>query len=181
MNRALQKPERFDRFECLGQATQPHFVDRVFEILKIIHQFDDFERKDIMVMLEQMTCYRVAAESPIIFEDEAGDFMMLLLHGSVEVVKKDGAGIYRQLRLAEPGEALGEMSLIDDQPRSAGCIARSEVTFAVLSRAGLNDILRNEPSTGCKILMFLLLMSTERLRSVSKRLAVLLGENLVWL
>jgi len=181
MNRALQKPERFDRFECLGQATQPHFVDRVFEILKIIHQFDDFERKDIMVMLEQMTCYRVAAESPIIFEDEAGDFMMLLLHGSVEVVKKDGAGIYRQLRLAEPGEVLGEMSLIDDQPRSAGCIARSEVTFAVLSRAGLNDILRNEPSTGCKILMFLLLMSTERLRSVSKRLAVLLGENLVWL
>lgn len=74
------------------------------------------------------------------------------------------------------------MSLIDEKPRSAGCIASSELTFAVLDRQGLNDILRSDSRTGCKILMVLLLMSTERLREISGRMAYLLGNsNMTWM
>ena len=170
-------PARFSRFETLGAATQPQFVQRVMEIIEIIHLFDDFERKDILTLLERMTCFRAPADSPIVYEDEPGDFMMLLLHGSVEIVKKDSDGIYRQLGLAGPGKVLGEISLIDDAPRSAGCIARAELTFAVLDRDGLSHILENDPAVGCKILMVLLMMSTARLREISTRLANLLGEH----
>lgn len=177
----MQKPERFSRFEFLGEATQPHFVQRVLEILEIIHPFDDFERKDVLTMLSKMTCYRVGERSTVIFEDEPGDFLILLLNGKVEIVKKDGDGIYRELGLAGPGKVLGEISLIDEKPRSAGCVACTEVTFAILDRNGLNEILRNEPSTGCKILMVLLLISAERLRDMSARMAHLLGEHMDWL
>ena len=110
------------------------------------------------------------------------ELAILLLYGNVEIVKKDNDGIYRQLGLASQGKVLGEMSLIDEKPRSAGCIASSELTFAVLDRNGLNDILRNEPNTGCKILMVLLMMSTERLRDISGRMAYLLGNaNMSWM
>jgi len=173
----MPKPARFAHFEYLGPATQPQFVQRVMEILEVIHLFNDFEIQDIRSLLEQMDCYRAAAESPIVFEDEPGDFMMLLLHGSVEIVKKDADGIYRQLGLAGPGKVLGEISLIDDLPRSAGCVARSELVFAVLDREGLSRILDQTPQLGCKILMVLLLMSTARLRDISARLANLLGEH----
>lgn len=177
----MEKPERFSRFEHLGGASQPQFVQRVLEVLEIIHPFDDFERSDVMIMLSKMECYRALARSTIIYEDEPGDFMLFLLDGKVEIVKKDGDGIYRQMALAGPGKVLGEMSLIDEKPRSAGCIACSELTFAVLHREALNDILRNEPRTGCKILMVLLMMNTERLRDVSARMAHLLGNNLAWM
>lgn len=178
----MQRPERFSRFEYLGVATQPHFVQRVIEVLEIIHPFDDFERSDVMTMLTKMDCYRVPPHSTVIYEDEPGDFLILLLYGNVEIVKKDNDGIYRQLGLASQGKVLGEMSLIDEKPRSAGCIASSELTFAVLDRNGLNDILRNEPNTGCKILMVLLMMSTERLRDISGRMAYLLGNaNMSWM
>lgn len=177
----MEKPARFSRFEALGSATQPHFVQRVMEILEIIHMFDDFERNDILTMLGDMECYRVPADSPIIFEEESGDFMMLLLDGSVEIVKKDADGVYQQLGITGPGKVLGEMSLIDDEPRSAGCIARSDVTFAVLDRAGLSHILATEPKVGCKILMVFLLITNTRLRDISTRLAHQLGNTIDWM
>lgn len=177
----MHKPKRFSRFEFLGPATQPHFVERVLEIMEIIHLFDDFERNDIVTLLKKMTCYRVQADSPIIFEDEPGDFMMLLLHGSVEIVKKDADGVYQHLALVGAGKVLGEMSLIDDQPRSAGCIARSEVTFALLDREGLRHLLAHQPKVGGKLLMVLLLMTTARLRDASTLLATLLGSHPEWL
>ena len=178
----MQRPERFSRFEYLGEATQPQFVQRVLEVLEIIHPFDDFERGDVMTMLAKMDCYRAPARSTVIYEDEPGDFMILLLEGKVEIVKKDNDGIYRQLGLAGPGKVVGEMSLIDEKPRSAGCIASSELTFAVLDRTSLNEILRSDSRTGCKILMVLLMMSTDRLRDVSGRMAYLLGNsNMTWM
>lgn len=174
-------PARFSHFELLGVATQPLFVERVMEIMEIIHLFDDFERNDILALLSEMQCYRVQAESTILFEDEPGDFMMLLLNGSVEIVKKDADGMYQQLGICGPGKVLGEMSLIDDEPRSAGCIARTEVVFAVLDRAGLGRILESSPAVGCKILMMLLLMSNARVRNLSTRLAHQLGANVDWM
>lgn len=178
---AMPIPARFTHFETLGAATQPHFFQRVMEIMEIIHLFDDFERTDLQTMLAEMTCYRIPAESPIIFEDEPGDFMMLLLNGSVEIVKKDGDGVYQQLGFAGPGKMLGDMSLIDDEPRSAGCIARSEVTVAVLDREGLSRILAESPGVGCKVLMVFLLMSNNRLRDISGRLARELGNQIDWM
>lgn len=177
----MQKPERFSRFEHLGEASQPHFVQRFIEVLEIIHPFDDFERSDVLTLLSKMECYQVPARSTFIYEDEPGDFMIFLLEGKAEIVKKDSDGIYRQHSLVGPGKVLGEMSLIDEKPRSAGCIACTDLTFAVLGRRGLNEILRNEPGTGCKILMVLLMMSTERLRDINGRMAHLLGNNLAWM
>ena len=80
----MQTPERFSRFEYLGEATQPQFVQRVLEVLEIIHPFDDFERSDVMTMLAKMDCFRAPARSTVIYEDEPGDFMILLLEGKVE-------------------------------------------------------------------------------------------------
>ncbi len=174
-------PARFAHFEQLGTATRGDVVQRVLEIIEIIHLFDDFEREDILALLAQMNCYRVHAESPIIFEDEPGDFMMLLLSGSVDIVKKDSDGIYQQLGIIGPGKVVGEMSLVDDEPRSAGCIAGTEVEFAVLDRDGLRRILAESPTVGCKLLMVLLLMSNARLRDISGRLADQLGRNLDWM
>ncbi len=168
---AIQRGEdgdRFSKFESLGDAAP--FVVRIHEIIEHIQLFEDFGRADVLSLARHMACYRAPAGSEIIREGEQGDFMLLLLEGNIEIVKIGGNGLPQRIGLAGPGKTLGEMSLVDGEPRFASCIAIEAVTFAVLDRAGLGHILVHEPHLGIKILMELLLLLNQRLRSVSGRL-----------
>lgn len=164
----IQRGDSLSTFEALGDAVP--FVARIHEIIEHIQLFEDFERADVLSLARHMTCYRAPAGSEIIREGEQGDFMLLLLEGSIEIVKIGGSGLPQRIGLAGPGKTLGEMSLVDGEPRFASCIASEAVAFAVLDRAGLGHILVNEPHLGIKILMELLLLLNQRLRSVSGRL-----------
>jgi len=62
------------------------------------------------------------------------------------------------------------MSLIDGEPRFASCISTSELVFAVLDRERLSRVISGEPNIGVKILMELLMLLNQRLRSVSQQL-----------
>jgi CRP/FNR family transcriptional regulator, cyclic AMP receptor protein len=82
----------------------------------------------------------------------------------VDVVKLVPGGDSIRIAKVGPGQTLGEMSLIDGQPRSATCIADEPVDFALLTRAALNEILMVHPRLGNKILLLLSSLLTERLR-----------------
>ncbi len=75
-----------------------------------------------------MRCYRAPLGTEIIREGDDGDFMVLILEGSVEIVKKDIRGQAQIMGTAGPGKTLGEMSLIDGEPRFASCVALEPVT-----------------------------------------------------
>jgi CRP-like cAMP-binding protein len=96
--------------------------------------------------------------------------MLLILEGSIEVVKKDVRGQTQVLSIAEPGKVLGEMSLIDGEPRFASCFSLTPVDFAVLDRQSLSRLITEEPTLGIKLLMELLILLNQRLRSASGQL-----------
>jgi CRP-like cAMP-binding protein len=62
------------------------------------------------------------------------------------------------------------MSLIDGEPRFASCVTASPTVFAVLDRDALIRVVSEEPKIGVKILMELLMLLNQRLRSVSSEL-----------
>jgi len=154
--------------EFLGDALP--FVGRIREIIEVIQLFEDFEPDELEGLARYMRCYRAPLGTEIICEGDTGDFMLLLLEGSVEIVKKDVRGLAQIMATAGPGKTLGEMSLIDGAPRFASCIALDTVAFAVLDREGLSRIITEEPRIGVKLLMELLMLLNQRLRSVSKQL-----------
>ncbi len=117
-----------------------------------------------------MRCYRTPPGTEIIREGENGDFMLLLLDGSVEIVKKDVRGLPQIMGVVGPGKTLGEMSLIDGAPRFASCVAIDAVEVAVLDRESLSRIITEEPRIGVKLMMELLMLLNQRLRSVSAQL-----------
>lgn len=69
-----------------------------------------------------------------------------------------------------PGAFLGEMSLFDGRPRFASCITVQPTDFVVLSRDRLNDILRDHPRLGSKLMLILAQAMTERLRDATSRM-----------
>ena len=161
-------PDPFFAFDALGGAEQ--YVDQIFEIIEHIHLFEDFEREEIVTFARYLRCYGCEAGREVIHEGETGDFMLLLIEGSVEILKVDPRGLPQRLALAGPGKTLGEMSLIDGEPRFASCVTLTPTVFAVLDRDTLIRIVSEQPQVGVKILMELLMLLNQRLRSVSGEL-----------
>jgi CRP-like cAMP-binding protein len=154
--------------ELLGDAMP--FVGRIREIIEVIKLFEDFEADEVEGLARYMRCFRAPPGTEIIREGDDGDFMLLLLSGAVEIVKKDVRGLPQIMGSAGPGKTLGEMSLIDGEPRFASCVALDTVEIAVLDREGLSRMLTEEPRVGIKLMMELLMLLNQRLRSVSAQL-----------
>ncbi len=84
--------------------------------------------------------------SVILFEDDPGDSLFIVREGRVKVVlvAEDGREVI--LGLLGVGEHFGELSLIDDQPRSAHVIAMEESALLVLRRDDFRRRVEASPS-----------------------------------
>jgi CRP-like cAMP-binding protein len=153
---------------CLGDALP--FVGHMREIIDAIKLFEDFDADELECLAGYMRCYRAPPGTEIIREGDEGDFMLLLLDGDVEIIKKDFHGLPRVMATVGPGKTLGEMSLIDGQPRFASCVTFDNAEFAVLDRESLSRIIAAEPRLGVKLMTELLMLLNQRLRKVSAQL-----------
>ena len=80
----------------------------------------------------------------IIHEGTIGSNAYLILSGSVEVYKKVGDEKLVLSRLVK-GNIFGEMSLVDDKPRSATIAALEETEVRILSRERFESMLEQNP------------------------------------
>src|SRR5204863_4580343 len=121
--------------------------------------------------------YQAPVGVEIIREGEGGDFMLMMIEGKVEVLKRDRWNTPQLIAVVEAGKTLGEMSMIDGEARFATCIASEATIVAVLTRENLARIIVEQPMLGAKILMELVLLLSQRLRSTGTRLLEVLDER----
>ena len=135
---------------------------------KYMRQLD----KDAVQRMERFFEFAtVAANRDIIRQDEYGNFMVVLLSGSIAVDRVQPWG--ERLRLAEaaPSEILGEMSLLDSGMRfSVGTTLRN-CEIAILSAEALDEMLTADPALAASLIALLARKLSLRLRVVSARLS----------
>ena len=156
------------QLEPLGDATQ--FAAKMHSLIERSPLFENFNLAEIRLLAHFMEVYRAAPGIMVIREGDAGDFMMLVLEGQIEVMKQDRWNAPRLIAVLDPGQTVGEMSMIDGQPRFASCTAVDQSVLAVLTRENLARIILEQPILGAKILMELVMMLSQRLRQTSARL-----------
>lgn len=78
-------------------------------------------------------------------EGERGRHLFILVDGTVEVLKQVGAEDVRLLHVAQPGEALGELTLLADMPRSASLRAATDAIVLTLRDDAFHDWLGRHP------------------------------------
>jgi CRP-like cAMP-binding protein len=161
-------PGRLQQFQRVGRGTA--FSNEIFGLVGRSLFFAEFSREDISNLATYMDVYRVQTNQIIIRETDGGDFMLLLIEGAVNILKKGLRGEQQHMTKAGPGMTLGEMSMIDGEPRFATCIATEPSLFAVLHRDDMAKINLDQPSLGSKILVKLVSMLAARLRQTSSRL-----------
>ncbi|MRR49929.1 MAG: cyclic nucleotide-binding domain-containing protein [Rhodocyclaceae bacterium] len=157
----------FPSLEYLGGATR--YVEDILEIVDRLPLFEDLRLPEIESLCSFMHCFGAPRNAELLTEGRDGDFLLIVLTGSVKVTKHCEGGD-KLVALVGPGATLGEMSMIDGAPRFASCITVEPTDFAVLTRSDLNEILVNMPRLGNKFLLVLLQLMTRRLRQASESL-----------
>ncbi|MEE8192035.1 MAG: Crp/Fnr family transcriptional regulator [Gemmatimonadales bacterium] len=104
--------------------------------------------------------------SVILFEDDPGDALYVVLSGEVKVVLIGEDGREVILSILRGGDFFGEMSLIDDQPRSAHVIATEASNLMVLRRDEFRECLEQTP----RIALGLLRALSRRLRRADDKI-----------
>ncbi|TFY96619.1 Crp/Fnr family transcriptional regulator [Ramlibacter humi] len=140
----------------------------------------DFTPEEADVLGEAMVQIRARAGQVLIAEDDASDWMLLLLSGTVDVGKRKVDAEYNpdgdlnetttRLAVLRAGAALGEMSMLDGEPRYASCWALSDVEAAVLTRGAVAKLITDNPAVGAKVLVKLTQLLAQRLRNTSNQL-----------
>ncbi len=120
----------------------------------------------------QRICYKKG--DPIIIENTEGDNLFFICRGKVEINKglDSSETPFAQLSVLVPGDFFGEMSIIDEEPRSATAIALEDVELLVLPREKFVNITFSQP-----IVMFNLIRTISgRLRDTNEKFVDLMNQ-----
>jgi len=147
---------------------------RALKLLQAVWAKDKQMQWFDMQVLSQMERFfefaTVAADRDIIRQDEHGNFMIVLLDGSIAVDRVHPWGESLRLAEARPGDILGEMSLLDSGMRFSQCTSLTECQIAILSAGALDEMLSLEPLMAGNLIGLLARKLSMRLRMVSARL-----------
>ncbi len=89
-------------------------------------------------------------------EGEPGDAFYIVLQGEVEIIKAQGTGTERLLRVQGPGEFLGELSLLDRAgKRTATVRAHTAVVLATMVHGDFEALLQRRPKLAYDMLQVL--------------------------
>jgi len=95
---------------------------------------------------------KVPVGSAVVAQDEPGDAMFVIMSGRIKVVMFGESGREVTLSLLRAGDSFGEMSLFDQGPRSAHCLAIEPTTLLALSRDDLMRHMQAHPRTAVNLL-----------------------------
>lgn len=105
----------------------------------------------------------------IVSEGEPSQSMYILLAGRAKVQRSDSEGKEVILAVLGSGEFFGEMSLIDDSPRSASVITLESCEFMAVSKDAFKAMLAQSPEMCMSVMRGLV----RRLREADKKIETL--------
>lgn len=82
----------------------------------------------------------IPAGQPVFREGESGNSLYIVAEGEIDITRGD-----RVLETVGPGGIVGELALIDDKPRSASAIARTDCLLAPVNREHFLALVQRTP------------------------------------
>ena len=126
-------------------------------------------QEEARVVVRYMQPQTIAQDTIFIRQGDKRDtgFMLLLLDGEVTVENIVVSRIDPiTISVLGPGSLIGELGLVDGEPRYASCIASTPVHCLVLTRQALQQLVRDNPIIAAKFLL-----------AIASRIAVRLRDN----
>lgn len=138
----------------------------VVDTLRGVPLFSQLREDDIERIAQVARERPYPKNSVIVFEDDPGDALYIVTTGQVKVVLVGEDGREVILSTMSNNEFFGEMSLIDDEPRSATVIAMEDSNLLVVRREDFHRQLEGSP----RIAIGLLRALCKRLRAADNKI-----------
>jgi len=135
----------------------------------------EFSFDQLKKLVRYMSVYEVAQETVLFCEGEKNAYMVLIIEGRVDVVKFDSHRTPKKITSLGPGKTIGEMSIIDGEPRSASAVTGSDATLFVMTTAQFNTLNEALPGIGITLALKIAKQMSQYLRQTSGRLIDHLG------
>lgn len=108
---------------------------------------------DMLVMLAQKAHERKLSKDEILFQKgDEGNSLFVILSGLVKIVTQDVDANEVILNKVGSGEIIGEMALLDYEPRSAGVVALEKTSALELSREDFMQIMKAQPNLALSLI-----------------------------
>ncbi|HEY7781596.1 MAG TPA: cyclic nucleotide-binding domain-containing protein [Ktedonobacterales bacterium] len=133
-------------------------------LLGKVPMFLDLSKRDLDLLAAACAERDFPAGHVILREGDPGVGLFVIVSGRVRVTQQLG-GEPRELGTSGPGDVFGEMSLLDDLPRSATVTAVEPTRVLVLQGVDFRVALREDPDIALRLLAVL----SRRLRGVEAR------------
>jgi CRP/FNR family cyclic AMP-dependent transcriptional regulator len=131
-------------------------------------------------IIEAGSMVEAAAGSQLIAEGELAKSVFVVWEGELEIRKRGTGGDIR-LAVLRPGDCVGEMSLIDIQPRSATVRALSEARLFRLDHTEIARLYRSHSDVYLMLVMNIAREISRRLRRADQVLANMgIGSQDMW-
>ncbi|MCX7749268.1 MAG: DUF2225 domain-containing protein [Clostridia bacterium] len=121
---------------------------------------------DIEKLKEFGSLRKYSEDDFICYEGEPGNEMFIILTGKVNIYITSVDGFPIQISEVGPAGFFGEMSLLEDQPRSASVVAASNTIVLAINKENFQSFICNNPSMAYKIMKGL----SSRIRSLNNEL-----------
>ncbi|MBY0578733.1 MAG: cyclic nucleotide-binding domain-containing protein [Burkholderiales bacterium] len=151
------------RLISAGQA----FKDELCGMVESTQMFGDFEWHHIEDLCDYLEAYEADQGVTLFREGEQGNYMCLIIEGSVDILKEDSHETRKTVSMVGHGKTLGEMAIVDGQPRSATAVIAKPTTLAILTKANFQRIMKDKPALATQILLKIASLLSQRLRFTS--------------
>lgn len=142
-------------------------VDEISTMLDGTQMLKDFEWSQIEALSPYVRLYRAGPGTILFREGDHGDFMCILLEGRIDIHKEDTLHDDKTVATVFAGRSLGEMAMVDSEPRSATAVVVNPAVLAVLTQENFAQITREKPALAVKLLLKIAQLISQRLRHTS--------------
>jgi len=115
--------------------------------LRNIALFSECSAKELSAVVKNSTELFVKTGTIIMDQGQTGREAFVILEGSA-IVKRNG----RKIATVSTGAVIGELSLLDNGPRTAAVIADTDMRLLVVSEKALKGAINNIPAISSKLL-----------------------------
>ncbi len=164
----MNPPNKPKVFDLAGHSITG--TKEVSDMISHFKLFEDFPGDQIRELSRYIKAYNLEAETTVFSQGDPGQFMCLIAEGQVEIVGFNQEGKSHRLVLIPKGKSVGEMSIIDDEMRSASCITTKPSTLLILTKESYADIVKKQPFLAINIVTKLARHMSHRMRSLSGQL-----------
>jgi CRP/FNR family transcriptional regulator len=135
-------------------------------VLSGVGLFHDLPPLEIQHVAALCREHSFARGEALFLAGDPGDRLYLISRGWVKVTRDSQDGREKTLAILGEGDCLGEMALLDEQPRSATARALTACSTVYLDRGKFRELLEANPAVTIKLLA----MVTARLREANEQI-----------